>query len=75
MSPRQTLTGTCVLLGTEQSPHECLIQTPGAGLQILADDHRRAVVASATLHQHLLRFVQAAMVQMGQTALSNAAMS
>jgi hypothetical protein len=29
------------------------------------------MTASASLHQHLLRFVQAFMVQMGQTALSN----
>ena len=29
------------------------------------------MAASAALHQHLLRFVQAFMVQMGQTALAN----
>jgi len=30
------------------------------------------MAASPSLHQHLLRFVQAFMVQMGQTALANA---
>jgi hypothetical protein len=30
------------------------------------------MAASGSLHQHLLRFVQAFMVQMGQTALANA---
>ena len=69
---REGLTGLSVLVGTDRSPHECFIQTPGVGLQILADDLRRALAASAALHQHLLRFVQAFMVQMGQTALANA---
>jgi CRP-like cAMP-binding protein len=68
---REGLTAPCVLLGADRSPHECFVQTPGAGLQILADDLRRALAASASLHQHLLRFVQAFMVQIGQTALSN----
>ena len=69
---REGLTAPCALLGVGRSPHECFVQTLGAGLQILADDLRRAMAASAALHQHLLRFVQAFMVQMGQTALANA---
>src|SRR3954467_6963659 len=69
---REGLTAPCVLLGVGRSPHECFVQTPGAGLRILADDLRRALAASAALHQHLLRFVQAFMIQMGQTALANA---
>jgi len=68
---REGLTAPCVVLGVGRSPHECFVQTPGAGLQILADDLSRALAASASLHQHLLRFVQAFMVQMGQTALAN----
>jgi CRP-like cAMP-binding protein len=68
---QEGLTAPCVLLGAERSPHACFVQTPGAGLQIRADDLRRALAASAALHQHLLRFVQAFMVQMGQTALAN----
>jgi len=69
---REGLTAPCALLGVGRSPHECFVQTPGAGLQILADDLSRALAASASLHQHLLRFVQAFMIQMGQTALANA---
>src|SRR3954451_15189303 len=69
---REGLTAPCVVLGVGRSPHECFVQTPGAGLQLLADDLRRAMAASASLQQHLLRFVQAFMVQMGQTALANA---
>ena len=65
------MTGTPVLLGTDRTPHECFIQTPGASLRIRADGLRRAMATSASLHQHLLRFVQALTVQIGQTALSN----
>ena len=69
---REGLTGLPVLLGTDRTPHTCFVQTPGAGWRIQADDLRRAMAASASLHQHLLRFVQAFLVQMGQTALANA---
>jgi CRP-like cAMP-binding protein len=72
---REGLTAPCVPLGADRSPHECFVQTPGSGLGIRADDLRRALAASAALHQHLLRFVQALMVQMGQTALANGSFS
>ncbi len=68
---REGLTGLPVLLGTDRSPHACFVQTAGSGWRIRADDLRRAMAASPSLHQHLLRFVQAFMVQMGQTALAN----
>ena len=66
------LTGTPVLLGADRTPHECFIQTAGEGLRIRANDLRRAMAASPSLQQHLLRFAHAFMIQMGQTALSNA---
>jgi CRP-like cAMP-binding protein len=69
---REGLSGIPVLLGADHTPQECFIQAAGEGLRIRADDLRRAMAGSASLHQHLLRFVQAFMVQMGQTALSNA---
>src|SRR4051794_9096686 len=65
---RDGLSGIPVLLGLDRTPQECFIQTAGEGLRIGADGLRRAMAASASLHQHLLRFVQAVMVQMGQTA-------
>jgi CRP-like cAMP-binding protein len=68
---REGLSGIPILLGLDRTPHECFIQTAGKGLRIKADDLRRAMAASASLQQHLLRFVQAFMVQMGQTALAN----
>src|SRR3954462_2277118 len=69
---REGLTGLPVLLGTDRTPHACFVQTAGSGWRILADDLRRALAASAALPQHLLRFVQAFLVQFGQTALANA---
>src|SRR4051794_18441090 len=65
------MSGLTVLLGTDRSPHACFVQTAGSGWRIRADALCRALAASAALHQHLLRFVQAFMVQMGQTALAN----
>ena len=40
-------------------------------MRIRADDLCRAVAARASLHKHLLRFVQAFTIQTAQTALSN----
>src|SRR5829696_8328393 len=68
---REGLTGIPILLGADRTSHECIIQTTGEGLRIRADDLRRAMAASPSLRQHLLRFVQAFTVQVGQTALSN----
>ena len=65
------LSGAPVLLGVDQTPHECFVQVPGTGLQIGTDDLRRALVARASLHQHLLHYVQALMIQTAQTALAN----
>jgi len=68
---REGLSGIPVLLGTDRTPQKCFIQTPGEGLRIRADDLRRAMAASSSLHQHLLRFVQTFMIQTAQTALAN----
>src|SRR5690349_4216771 len=68
---REGLSGIPALLGLDRTPHECFIQTAGEGVRIGADDLRRAMAVSPSLHQHLLRFVQAFMVQVGQTALAS----
>src|SRR3954453_20030600 len=68
---REGLSGIPVLLGADRTPHECFIQVPGTGLRIGTDDLRRAVSASASLQQHLLRYVQALTLQTAQTALAN----
>ncbi len=68
---REGMTGTPLLLGTDSTSHEWFIQAPGEALRIRADDLRRAVAQSASLRNHLLRFVQAFTTQVAQTALSN----
>src|SRR4051795_1248603 len=68
---REGLSGTPILLGTDRTPHECFIQVPGTGLRIGTDDLRRAVTASVSLQQHLLRYVHALTIQTAQTALAN----
>src|SRR5215211_4701112 len=45
---REGLTGMPILLGADRTPHECFIQTPGAGLRIRADDLRRAMASSGS---------------------------
>jgi CRP-like cAMP-binding protein len=68
---REGMSGIPILLGTDRTPHECFIQTSGEGLRIRADDLRREIASSVSLHQHLLRFAQAFTIQTAQTALSN----
>lgn len=68
---RDGLIGMPVLLGADRTPHDAFIQAPGEGLRIRADELRQALATSASLHQHLLRFVQVFIIQMGQTALAN----
>ncbi len=55
---REGLSGSPILLGADRVPDECFVQVAGTALQMGADDLRRAVAASPSLQQHLLRFVQ-----------------
>ena len=41
MIGREGAAGIPILLGTNRTPHECLIQTSGEGLRIRTDDLRR----------------------------------
>ncbi len=61
------------LLGSNISSIECYIQVAGTGFSIPASALQKAVAASSTLNQLLLRYVQAFIVQVAHTALSNAA--
>jgi CRP-like cAMP-binding protein len=67
---REGMTGTAVVLGDDQSPHETYIQVAGEGQRIPAPELRKAMKASESLHGLLLRYVQAFMVQ--RTAIANA---
>ena len=70
---REGIGGVAVLLGTDRTPHENFIQVPGSGWRLRSDELRRAIRLSPSLHQLLLRYVQAFQVQTAHTALSTAA--
>jgi len=69
---QEGMTGTPILLGTDRTPHESIVQMPGTALRIGADDLRGAIAASGSLQQHLSRFAHVLTIQAEQAALSNA---
>jgi CRP-like cAMP-binding protein len=69
---RDGFIGTPLLLGTDRTPNETIVQVAGSALRVRADILRRVTDQSATLRTLLLRYVQAFRVQTGHTALSNA---
>jgi CRP-like cAMP-binding protein len=69
---REGMTGTAVVLGGNQSPHETYVQVAGNGRRIAAAELCRAMKASESLHGLLLKYVQAFMVQTAHTAIANA---
>jgi CRP-like cAMP-binding protein len=66
------MTGTAVVLGGDQSPHSTYIQVAGEAQWIKADQLRKVMRASGSLHKLLLKYVQAFMVQTSHTAIANA---
>ena len=68
---REGMSGTPLLLRSDRTPHECFAQVPGSALRIGADDLTRAIRQSPSLHQLLLRYVEAFNVQVAHTALSH----
>jgi len=66
------MTGGAILMGTDQSPHECYMQLAGDGMRLEAGRLAAALSSSPTLRPFLLRFVQSLHVQIGFTALDNA---
>lgn len=65
------MSGTAVILGATCGASETFVQVPGQGHAIASDDLRELTGESATLRDHLLRYVQVLMTQSMQTALSN----
>jgi CRP-like cAMP-binding protein len=68
---RDGMSSTSLLLGADTSPHESFIQIPGSALRLEADALRHAMGQSPSLHQHLLRYIEAFQVQVAYTALSH----
>lgn len=70
---REGVSATCLLLGTDRSPHETFVQVDGStALRIDADKYLAAVQASETLRTMLLRYVQTVLVQAAQSTATNA---
>jgi CRP-like cAMP-binding protein len=66
------MTGTAVVLSGDQSPHSTYVQVSGEAQRIAADELRKAMHASASLRNLLLKFVHVFMVQTAHTAIANA---
>ena len=66
------MSGKAVVLGANSSPHESYIQAAGEAQRMAADDLRKAMEASKSLHLALLRYVQVFMVQTAHAAIANA---
>ena len=66
------MTGGSVVMGGNQTPHECYMQLAGEGMRIDVGPLSDALCSSPTLRLFLLGFVQSLHVQTGFTALVNA---
>jgi CRP-like cAMP-binding protein len=69
---REGMVGVPVLLGVDRSPHAFLVQAPGDGLRIRAQDLRTTMQESSSLSARLMLYVHTLMVQTAQTAYANA---
>ncbi len=70
---REGVSATCLLLGSDRSPHESFVQVNGStALRIDADRYLAAIAQSETLRMTLLRYVQTALVQSAQSMATNA---
>ncbi|MDB5713453.1 MAG: Crp/Fnr family transcriptional regulator [Sphingomonadales bacterium] len=65
---REGMSETATVLGTDHSPHEAYVQSAGvSGLRLPTQILNNAFEQSPTLRRHLLRYVQAMMVQLSSS--------
>jgi CRP-like cAMP-binding protein len=69
---REGMSGLAVVLGGNQSPHATYVASAGEGLRMTARNLRKAMDASESLRNLLLKFAHVFMVQTGHTAFANA---
>ena len=69
---REGMTGTAIVLGSRQAPHQVYMQVSGDGDRIGSGNLRQAMKQSESLRTLLLKYVQVFMVQTAHTAVSNA---
>jgi CRP-like cAMP-binding protein len=65
------LAGLSAVLGTNRSPFRCVVQIPGAALQMSAADLQRAMEEIPRFRQLLMNYVQARMIQQAQITVCN----
>lgn len=65
--------GVCVFLGSVSTPLQAIVQLPGDGLRMRADVLKREFKKGGQLQDLLLRYTQAFIVQIAQTAACNRA--
>jgi CRP-like cAMP-binding protein len=69
---REAMTGLSIaMLCRDRAQHDIVMRSAGAGLRISADDLSRAMATSPTLHQALLRYAHAFMLQVMHNAVAN----
>lgn len=68
---KEGMIGIPLLLGTTQIPFQVIVQIPGNGLRMKADVFKTEVYGGCPLHTLLLRYTQALMNQISQTAACN----
>ncbi len=68
---REGVTGLPVILGNDRNSNEVFMQVGGVGQCMRADDLRKAIEKSLTLHRSLLRYAHAFLEQTTGTAVAN----
>ena len=65
------IVGMPVITGGSRSPHRAIVQAAGTALRMQASDLREEFERAGSTQQILLRYSQALMMQIGQTAVCN----
>jgi len=68
---REGMVGLPVFLGADAHPHRAIVQAPGSALRLPAEALRAAVRSSPALAKQLLRYADAFLVQVSQSAVCN----
>jgi CRP-like cAMP-binding protein len=68
---REGMTGIPLALGSDRTPHECYMQIAGEGWRIEAALFRQVLGASPSLRALIQGYVQAFLIQVAETAVSN----
>jgi CRP-like cAMP-binding protein len=66
------MVGLSVFLGDDASPVEAVVQVPGVGRRMRVDAFSELAAPDGAMHRRMLRFTQAFLIQVSQTAVCNA---